>query len=497
MVRIRVPLVRPIVRCTLKRTLRVMPSVLLLLFVFSLIFVTLMQIAVIHSHRRTHYVSRAERNETITTPSPQQPAGPVTVKVQPPTATKMVTAVQHKRPETLRVEAFLDKNAPSVEANIIIMKNLANTVRIKNILKSLSPIASAGYSARNSASDYLVISKCTNCSNELHSETVHHSPSYAHISVPNSSVFRTTARAKCCSNKNATEHMLGHAKPKCPEVPKLAGRLRVDMSPRRREEVEELLRRSPYMRGTGSWTPKNCTALHRVAIIIPYRDRQEHLATLLYTLHPLLQRQLIEYRIYVVEQHGNDTFNKGVLMNAGAHEALRDGDFHCFVFHDVDMIPEDDRNMYSCPKLPRHLSVAVDKFNYTLPYSMLVGGVFAIRVEHFLTVNGYSNLYWGWGGEDDDMAYRIKFRKIEIVRPPESLGRYTMIKHDHRPESPNSIRTALLRMAKKRSPRDGMNTVKYTVLWKRNLMPYTHLMIDIGKHHRWQFLNGQRLVINF
>lgn len=64
-------------------------------------------------------------------------------------------------------------------------------------------------------------------------------------------------------------------------------------------------------------------------------------------------------------QFGNDTFNKGVLMNAGVRESLRDLDFDCYVFHDVDLIPEDDRNMYSCPHMPRHMSVAVDKFNYT------------------------------------------------------------------------------------------------------------------------------------
>ncbi|GIY50255.1 beta-1,4-N-acetylgalactosaminyltransferase bre-4 [Caerostris extrusa] len=275
------------------------------------------------------------------------------------------------------------------------------------------------------------------------------------------------------------------------------GRLRLDVSVHNRTDVEAVLRRSPYLRGRGSWTPQNCAAQHRVALIIPYRDRTEHLATLLHTLHPLLQRQRLEYRVYVVEQYGNDTFNKGVLMNAGAREALRDTDFHCFVFHDVDMIPEDDRNLYSCPLMPRHLSVAVDKFNYTLPYTLLVGGVFSIRLEHFLAVNGYSNLYWGWGGEDDDMAYRIKYRKLEILRPPETIARYSMIKHDHRPESPNAIRSALLRMAKKRSSRDGLNTVKYRVVWRHDHLAYTHLMVDIGQHHRWHFLNGQRLIINF
>ncbi len=41
-----------------------------------------------------------------------------------------------------------------------------------------------------------------------------------------------------------------------------------------------------------------------------------------------------------------------------------------------------------------------------LTYEELIGGVLNIRINHFLTVNGYSNLYWGWGAEDDDLYYR-------------------------------------------------------------------------------------------
>ena len=52
----------------------------------------------------------------------------------------------------------------------------------------------------------------------------------------------------------------------------------------------------------GYWKPSGCYSRDRVAIVIPFRDRQTHLNILLKYLHPLLQRQQIEYRIFVVEQ---------------------------------------------------------------------------------------------------------------------------------------------------------------------------------------------------
>lgn len=53
-----------------------------------------------------------------------------------------------------------------------------------------------------------------------------------------------------------------------------------------------------------------------------------------------------------------------MLMNVGYVEALKERIFDCFIFHDVDLLPEDDRNLYTCPEQPRHMSVAVDKFKY-------------------------------------------------------------------------------------------------------------------------------------
>lgn len=52
----------------------------------------------------------------------------------------------------------------------------------------------------------------------------------------------------------------------------------------------------------GVFRPPDCTARHRVAIVIPYRNREEHLKLLLRNLHPILARQQLDYGIFVIDQ---------------------------------------------------------------------------------------------------------------------------------------------------------------------------------------------------
>ena len=53
-----------------------------------------------------------------------------------------------------------------------------------------------------------------------------------------------------------------------------------------------------------------------------------------------------------------------MLLNVGFVEALKFYNFDCFVFHDVDHIPENDRNYYGCDGMPRHFTEQLDIHDY-------------------------------------------------------------------------------------------------------------------------------------
>uniref|UniRef100_A0A1I8IRU9 Glyco_transf_7N domain-containing protein n=2 Tax=Macrostomum lignano TaxID=282301 RepID=A0A1I8IRU9_9PLAT len=235
----------------------------------------------------------------------------------------------------------------------------------------------------------------------------------------------------------------------------------------------------------GHHAPSDCSPGKSVLILVPYRQREQHLAALLSYLHPILQRQQLCYSIVVGEQYGNATFNKAKLMNAAFLESVRQlRRFDCVVFHDVDLLPTNPFVPYNCPAYPRHISVSIDKFGYSLPYKQLVGGVLAMPVRHFLKVNGYSNLFWGWGGEDDDMEARIRSVGLLVTRPNPRLARYRMIRHQARKEILNEVRYKLLYLSSKRYRLDGLNSLSYSLVASESRPLYTHFLIDLGQPPR-------------
>ena len=82
----------------------------------------------------------------------------------------------------------------------------------------------------------------------------------------------------------------------------VVGRYPIDLDQAVHISASDVMRACPDVQPGGTWRPRDCAARHRVLIVIPYRDRKQHLLTLLYYLHPLLQRQQLDYRIVVAEQ---------------------------------------------------------------------------------------------------------------------------------------------------------------------------------------------------
>ncbi|KAK6726800.1 hypothetical protein RB195_004858 [Necator americanus] len=265
----------------------------------------------------------------------------------------------------------------------------------------------------------------------------------------------------------------------CPLTPPgLVGPIRVWMDSPSMDTLQKLYH---YVEDGGHGQPKECRSRHRVAIVVPYRDRESHLRILLHNLHSFLTKQQLDYAIVIVEQIANQTFNRAKLMNVGFAESMKLYPWECFIFHDVDLLPEDDRNLYSCPTIPRHMSVAIDKFDYKLPYKAIFGGISAMTVEQLRSINGFSNRYWGWGGEDDDLADRVSTVGFKIARYPATIARYKMIKHAHETKSNpvNKCRYKLLAQTKKKWKYDGLNSLKYEVV-KLELLPlYTHVVVDL------------------
>ncbi|KAJ7996265.1 hypothetical protein DPEC_G00235300 [Dallia pectoralis] len=232
----------------------------------------------------------------------------------------------------------------------------------------------------------------------------------------------------------------------------------------------------------GQYSPPDCLAQQKVAILIPHRNRERHLLYLLRHLHPFLQRQQLHYGIYVIHQAGEATFNRAKLLNVGYLEALKDLDWDCFVFHDVDLVPENDHNLYSCAKQPRHLVVGRNATGYKLRYNGYFGGVTAMTREQFHKVNGFSNTYWGWGGEDDDLRIRVELQHMTIIRPPPLVARYTMVFHQR--DSGNGVnkdRMVLLGRTRRVWSKDGLNSCTYTKLSVDRPQLYMNVTVDIGE----------------
>jgi len=199
-----------------------------------------------------------------------------------------------------------------------------------------------------------------------------------------------------------------------------------------------------------------------VAVIIPFRDREAHLEKFKpwwahFAKEGLVPPKVTRWDIYIAEQFDGDSFNRGWNFNVGlalasgqtsACEDITDAmkvPFKCAVIQDIDYLPEKLVDYSEC-SVPTQLSAEIDRYDWKTPYLQSAGGIVSMNQGHWQQINGFSNDYFGWGGEDDELHHRLRLTGLlfgdcypfckpgdpskgkvglSIKRPPKGEGRFS------------------------------------------------------------------------
>lgn len=156
-------------------------------------------------------------------------------------------------------------------------------------------------------------------------------------------------------------------------------------------------------------------------IIIPYRNRKEHLETFIKNVIPLFDKYLKPYKLVIVEQEEGKLFNRGKLLNIGFNEYNDKSEF--FFTHDVDIIPNENcvKELYT-----KNEYDVVRIFN---PHILSLGSISKFSRDSFLNVNGLPNHIWGWGIEDRALYYRYVIMNKKLSPNYSNVVNFTMLYH--------------------------------------------------------------------
>jgi hypothetical protein len=221
----------------------------------------------------------------------------------------------------------------------------------------------------------------------------------------------------------------------------------------------------------------------RLSIVVPYRDRQQHLVRFVPHMVTYFERDKVDrtipWTLTIVEQVPGKLFNRGLMRNIGFLLTEDEADYFCF--HDVDYLPiwAD----YQYPQTPARLcwygaqEVPIDPARpdevVVNDRNLFFGAAVMLNKADFRRVNGYSNDYWGWSFEDIDLRMRCTIEGLAIEHRD---GTYEPLPHVNdgykglNQPSEEHIRTRATwdrkrqEMPRTRSYRDeGLSTAQFTV----------------------------------
>lgn len=200
--------------------------------------------------------------------------------------------------------------------------------------------------------------------------------------------------------------------------------------------------------------------IKKLLIVIPYRDREKELQLIIPHIKIKLDKQNIQGDIVVVEQNKGKLFNRGLICNIGFKEFGLD--YNYTIFHDVDLIC--DNIDYSYNNTPTSLLSSRTKHKNLS--TKFFGGITLFPNQDFIKINGFSNKYWGWGAEDDDLYLRCYIKNIKTNNKSGICKDLELIPDNIKQINNVNYKSNLI-LLRSRQISNGYNISRYNIEWDK------------------------------
>lgn len=115
---------------------------------------------------------------------------------------------------------------------------------------------------------------------------------------------------------------------------------------------------------------------HKLAVLVPFRDRFNELLKFAPHITKFLKNQSINHQVYILNQVDNYRFNRASLINVGFKFTKDECDY--MAMHDVDLFPLNHQLKYDYPE-SGVFHVSSPALHPKYDYPTFVGGILLIK----------------------------------------------------------------------------------------------------------------------
>lgn len=144
-----------------------------------------------------------------------------------------------------------------------------------------------------------------------------------------------------------------------------------------------------------------------ILIVVPYRDREEHLKTFLELTPKYFNERNITYDILICELDDVGDWNAGLPCNSVINFRKK-GTYKYIYIHHVDVYPISGEW-----KFPQANELFFNLGDY---------GSCLMNHNDFYKIGGYRNSFWGWGAEDNDLNMKAHSHGMRVIDVKDITG---------------------------------------------------------------------------